>query len=49
MADVFLLQYLSKTLTHLSKVTLPNIGEGIEKVTFQSPLKYLNGSLSKSL
>ena len=49
MTDIFILQYLSKTLTHSSKVTLPNIGEGIEKVTFQSPLKYLNGSLSKTL
>ena len=43
------LQYLSKTFTRSSKVTLPNIRKGLVKVTFQSHLQYLNGSLSKSL
>ena len=43
------LQYLSKTFTHSSKVTLPNIRKGLVKVTFPSHLQYLNGSLSKSL
>ena len=43
------LQYLSKTFTYLSKVTLPNIRKGLVKVTFPSHLQYLNGSLSKSL
>ena len=43
------LQYLSKTFTHSSKVTLPNIRKGFVKVTFPSHLQYLNGSLSKSL
>ena len=39
-------QYLSKTF---SKVTLPNIRKGLVKVTFPSPLQYLNGSLFKPL
>ena len=43
------LQYLSKTFTCSSKVTLPNIRKGLVKVTFPSHLQYLNGSLSKSL
>ena len=43
------LQYLSKTFTHSSKVTLPNIRKGLVKVTFPSHLQYLNGSLPKSL
>ena len=43
------LQYLSKTCTSSSKVTLLNIRKGFVKVTFPSPLQYLNGSLSKSL
>ena len=43
------LQYLSKTFTRSSKVTLPNIRKGLVKVTFPSHLQYLNGSLSKSL
>ena len=43
------LQYLSKTFTCSSKVTLPNISKGLVKVTFPSHLQYLNGSLSKSL
>ena len=43
------LQDLSKTFTHSSKVTLPNIRKGLVRVTFPSHLQYLNGSLSKSL
>ena len=43
------LQYLSKTFTRSSKVTLPNIRKGLVKVTFPSHLQYPNGSLSKSL
>ena len=43
------LQYLSKTFTRSSKVTLPNIRKGLVKVTFPSHLQYLNGSISKSL
>ena len=43
------LQYLSRTFTCLSKVTLPKIREGFVKVTFPLPFQYLNGSLSKSV
>ena len=43
------LQYLSKTFTYSSKVAMPNIRKGLVKVTFQSHLQYLNGSLSKAL
>ena len=43
------LQYISKTFTRSSKVTLPNIMKGLVKVTFPSHLQYLNGFISKSL
>ena len=43
------LQYLSKTFSRSSKVTLPNIRKGLVNVTIPSQLQYLNGSLSKSL
>ena len=43
------LQYLSKIFTCLSKVTLSNIRKSLVKVTFPSPLSYLNDSLTKSL
>ena len=49
MMEMSHLQYLSKTFTCSSKVTLPNIRKGLVKVTFPSHLQYLNGSLSKSL
>ena len=49
MYDMSPLQYLSKTFTCSSKVTLTNIRKGLVKVTFASHLQYLNGSLSKSL
>ena len=43
------LQYLSKTFTCLSKVTLPNFRENLVKVTLPSPLQCLDGSLYKFL
>ena len=43
------LQDLSKTFTHSSMVTFPNIRKGLVKVNFPSHLQYLYGSLSKSL
>ena len=49
MMEMSPLQDLSKTFTHSSKVTWPNIRKGLVKVTFPSHLQYLNGSLSKSL
>ena len=49
MHDMSHLQYLSKTCTCSSKVTLPNIMKGFVKVTFPSPLQNLEGPLSKSL
>ena len=49
MYDIPPLQYLSKTFTCLSKVTLPKIRKGFVKVIFPLPFEYLNGSLSKSL
>ena len=47
--DMSLLQYLSKTFTCSSKVTVPFYRRGLVNVTFPSPLQYINDSLSKPL
>ena len=49
MYEISPFQYLSNTFTLSSNVTLPNIREGLVKMTFPSYLQYLNGSLSNSL
>ena len=49
MYDILPLQYLPKTFTCSSNVTLPNIRKGLVKVTFPLPLEYLNSSLFKTL
>ena len=49
MYDISPLQYLSKIFTCSSKVTVPHTRKGLVKVTFPSPLQYLNGSISETL